>query len=402
MNIYKIFFKPFIPRIFLDQTILLAPAQILLIHKTNDYREFKDYLQSKLSKYNLFKKVVINDVKGGLVVDTEIDSHVQLLFKKLKEIRYLYVSECLYDSYLPCVTDVTHNFAHELIVSVKNTSFDIIEKNYSDLQIEQIKSGHIPFINDWLYLELYCSSYATIDILKYINDFILVERAVKQFFFVRYNTIDNHLRVRFKIKSASGKKFIIQSLAKLKHNCTISKYIILPYAPEVERYGGYDLLRVAEQLFDLDSRNVIKDIINQNLTQIEAQLLSILKIKFFLELIDFDIEQMLFICETNILSFSKEFNLDRQTRNLFNKEYKSNISKLNNFKCSDFIITSKLKNTLHKNLKKNKISKINYVSLLIHMSMNRHFIEDQRFNELKSYYVTKLYLNQLKFKATTQ
>ncbi|WP_217427732.1 hypothetical protein, partial [Flavobacterium collinsii] len=73
-------------------------------------------------------------------------------------------------------------------------------------------------------------------------------------------------------------------------------------------------------------------------------------------------------------------------------------SKISVYQYENFISDEGFKNTLSQNLKQSTIQINIYAWLIIHMSMNRHFNEKQRFNEFKSYYLTKNYLNQLKFK----
>ncbi|AYN04236.1 hypothetical protein EAG11_08570 [Flavobacterium sp. 140616W15] len=56
-----------------------------------------------------------------------------------------------------------------------------------------------------------------------------------------------------------------------------------------------------------------------------------------------------------------------------------------------------IKSDIEEEFGKHEESKHNYVSTLIHRSMNWHFIDNQRFNEIKSDYLAKSYLNQIKF-----
>ena len=168
VNNYKNFFTPFVPRIYLDESILLYPSQILLVDADYDFEKFNAYLQLKIDEFGFTQKIVFTDLKGDLVVDTQNKNHTQLLFKKLKEKKYLYVSECLYDLFLPTIENETENFVHELIVSVKNTDYVSTDFDYSNIEVEQFKTNIISVTSDWLYLELYCNTYAESDILRYI------------------------------------------------------------------------------------------------------------------------------------------------------------------------------------------------------------------------------------------
>ncbi|MEP7095479.1 MAG: lantibiotic dehydratase C-terminal domain-containing protein, partial [Flavobacterium sp.] len=104
-------------------------------------------------------------------------------------------------------------------------------------------------------------------------------------------------------------------------------------------------------------------------------------------------------CEDAIKNYSQEFELNTQLRKDFNKEYAGIKLEIEQYQYQDFLQLKNLKATLTEKMKSDpnfKISK--YAWLMIHMSMNRHFNENQRFNEFKVYYFAKSYLNQLKFK----
>lgn len=399
VNNQKNFFKPLVSRVYLDEGILLCPAQLLLIDNNYDFESFLRYLKFTITKFDFTKKIIFADLKGELVLDIENINNMKLLFDKLKDRKYFYVSECLYDLFYCNIEDQTGNFAHELIASVKNTNYVSSNFDYSNTEIEQIKCNITPIADNWLYLELYCNSYAESDILKYIEENILNQNKSDLFFFVRYDYPDNHIRVRFKTKIFDNIQYIISSLSELKKSNLISKYIIVPYDPEIHRYGGSEMMEKAELIFYFDSIDVIKTVISCDLDKNNIQISAILKILEYFKLFNFDSDEMISFCENKINLFAKEFDFKSDLRKIFNKNFAEIKLKISPLNATSFIFNEDFKFELLTCLQKNKINKVNYSSLLIHMSMNRHFNEKQRFNEFKTYYLTINYLNQIKYKS---
>ena len=401
VNNHKNFFKPIVSRVYLDEGIILCPAQLLLIDNNYDFESFLSYLKFTIAKFDFTKKIIFADLKGELVLDIENINNMKLLFDKLKDRKYFYVSECLYDLFYCNIEDQTGNFAHELIASVKNTNYVSSNFDYSNTEIEQIKSNITPITDNWLYLELYCNSYAESDILKYVEENVLNQNKSDLFFFVRYDYPENHLRVRFKTKVFDNIQYIINILSELKKSNMISKYIIVPYEPEIHRYGGIEIMEKSELIFDFDSKNVIKNVISCDLEEDNIQISAILKILEYLKFFNYNADEMILYCENKITIFSKEFELNSDLRKDFNKNYADIKFKIMHFDFKTFLSDEGFKSDLLTCLQKNKTNKLNYSTLLIHMSMNRHFNEKQRFNEFKTYYLTKNYLNQLKYTNRT-
>ena len=78
---------------------------------------------------------------------------------------------------------------------------------------------------------------------------------------MRYSDPLPHIRLR--IKAEKPHIFEIAErfnhfIAPLQHSRLVSKYIIDTYYPENERYGGQELMPLAEQIFQIDSKVVVK------------------------------------------------------------------------------------------------------------------------------------------------
>ena len=395
-NSYKSF-KPYISRIYLENNVLLHPAQLLLIDDGYTFEEFKIYFTEKISKFEFSKNVILYDLKGNLNIDSSKNADVKKIYDALKARNYFYVSENIYELFNPSVENELGNYAHELIVSVKNSAYQ--KENFtSEIIIKDFTAKNIPVSSDWMYFEVYCNSYADNDILKSIYIDLYLQNKINEFYFVHYDNNGRVLRLRFKTDSFDNKINIIEFVDNLKLKNTIEKYQILSYEPEVYRYGGPELMRCAEFIFSLDSLDFIENVVLKDLDKDDTIIIAVLKIINYLELMGFDNDQMIEYCENCIQGFSEEFELTASLRNEFNEAYSRIKLIISKYEYDSFLKTDAIGEKLSFNLKEAAISHTSYCWLIIHMSMNRHFKENQRRNEFKSYYLAKCYLNQLKFK----
>lgn len=395
-NLYKILL-PYVPRIYLEKGILLYPAQILLVFNCNNLNEFKNYLLEKIKKHSFSQKIIYNDMHREIVLDVKNHGNITMLFEKLKTKRHFYISEFIYDFFNPQIIKDNENFAHELVVSVKNPHYTRKSIDYSKMNITHVESKNTAVVSDWLYIELFCNEEADVEIFNKIYNNIILKNKTNQFFFVKYSNPERQLRFRFKTNSIDNKQFIISTVHDLKLRNIISKYHILPYNQETNRYGGKEMMSLSETIFDLDSIDFLKNIVSKSLSEIDMKIIAVLKIKYYLYFFNFPLQDAIDYCENCVVNFSKEFELTAQLRKDFNKEYadiKVNILK---YQYESIFKDDVFKREYHNQLKvsNSEFSTVSWST--IHMSMNRHFANNQRFNEFKTYYLTKCYLNQLKF-----
>ncbi|SNB26332.1 hypothetical protein NO004_40004 [Flavobacterium psychrophilum] len=388
---------PYVPRIYLEKGILLYPAQMLLVYNNFSVSEFNDYLQEKIKEHSFSKRIILKDLQREIVLDIENKSNISLLYEKLKTSKHFYISEFLYDYFEPKITRDNENFAHELVVSVKNSHYTRQDIDYSKMDISLVESQNTAVVSDWLYLELYCNIYANPEVFNAVYNKIILENKTDQFFFVNYANPERHLRLRFKTKSIENKQHIISVVQELKSKSIISKYHILSYEQETHRYGGIEMMNLSETIFDLDSRDFLKNVMKKDLEENDLKIVAVLKIKYYLYFFNLSLDDAINYCENCIVNFSKEFELTAQIRKDFNKEYADIKIDITKYNYEDFFKDESFKVTYHNQLRISKPDNSSSIWLIIHMSMNRHFSKNQRYNEFKTYYLTKCYLNQLKF-----
>ncbi len=388
---------PFVPRIYLSEGILLYPAQMMLINNNLDINEFKNYLKTKIEQYNFSQHLIIKNSYNEIIIDIENPENLKKLHEKLKEKKWLYVKENIYEYFEPNITDGIENFAHELVIGVQNPHYKRGNIDYSKLDISYANQQNAPVTSDWLYLELYCKPQADSEILNTIYNEIIAKNKTDQFFFVNYYNPERHLRLRFKTKSIDHKTHIINIVHDLKTRNLISCYKILPYNQEKKRYGGDEMMALTEYIFDLDSRDFIKNITSRNINEKDLKTFAVLKMRNYLYFFNMPLEDAINYCETSIINFSKEFELTSELRKEFNKEYSEIREDLLKLDYKTFLDDSEFRKNYLNHLQNKTTEYSGIIWSTIHMSMNRHFISNQRFNEFKIYYMTKQYLNQLKF-----
>lgn len=397
LNYYKNTIIPYVPRIYLEEGILLYPAQLLLVNDNYTIDEFKEKVLESVTKNAFTKRVSLTDKKGEIIIDIENDDHLKILFSRFKTTNTIYVAESLYESFLPAISGEKKHYPHEFVASIKNTEFTAVKNTFTLPDNPDPENETIPIVSNWLYLELRCNPYAQNDLLSIIYDTILSKKITEQFFFVRYDYPENHLRVRFKTDSKEIKEYIINEISKLKTAHIILNYKILPYEQEIYRYGGKELMKVTEAIFSEDSFDTIARIIKNEPNDEETACYSILKIQYYFALFDFSLEEMIMLCDANINSFSTEFKLSSDLRKELNQKFTAIRNDLENLDYADFLLIPDLKSDLKDHLEKSNLIRSNYAGDLIHMSMNRLYDKEQRYNEFKSYYWARLYFNKLKF-----
>ncbi|MCP3776478.1 lantibiotic dehydratase [Paenibacillus sp. MZ04-78.2] len=124
--------------------------------------------------------------------------------------------------------------------------------------VEEIRHIHLPG-GPWFYAKLYGLGTRQDEFIgRYWEGFVREcreEGVVDQAYFIRYSDPNRHIRARFKISKEEAQ------FVRIFHNWTktllqegvISKVIIDTYEPEIERYGGPELMFLAERLFAADS-----------------------------------------------------------------------------------------------------------------------------------------------------
>lgn len=259
----------------------------------------------------------------------------------------------------------------------------------------------------WIYFKLYLS--------KNIGDYILNQvihplciklidkEAIKYWFFIRYFDDNYHIRVRLLVKEEQNINYILSEINKAIYKNVLEKIIwkidYSIYTPELNRYGK-NRMELTEKLFYFDSE-IILNFINfenqNNLTPEIRWLFSIHYIDYILDSFKLSTYEKLDLFFNLKNLFEQEFKVNkisgRQINNKY-REYREQIEKFvdNNYVWfQDLLIINEIerRHTIDEILNTFKQTNFdelkNYLSSIIHMTLNRMFPSENRFYELILY-----------------
>jgi len=142
--------------------------------------------------------------------------------------------------------------------------------------------------SEWLFVKLYCTNTLQEDLIAYpLRTFtaeVLSAGLVREWFFIRYNDPDRHIRFRLR---GEPEHLVGQLLPRLCAWATAlmaegmcSRFVFDTYDREVERYGGMAGIQVAESVFSVDSSTVSELIylLQERVLQLDRIALAVLSI----------------------------------------------------------------------------------------------------------------------------
>lgn len=285
-----------------------------------------------------------------------------------------------------------NSYTHECIAFIINR-----ERSYSPYPRPIIsvpiigKDKHFPF-NEWLYFKIYMhpSGYKDL-LLNYIHSFTAENTDkgnISSWFFISYYDEESHLRLR--LKQIPGKEAnLLKSYKKLenslRHLPNLKKLELATYFKEQERYTSIGI-QVAEELFGLSSEIVLSELSrpfmdDQNREKIFQALRYLLMVSLGLK---FHIPM--------ILELSKSFtgHLTKSQKIEFDLEFREQQRDLWLFLTKNTkmgILETQYVNKLGMVIQALSDSeKLQVITDLNHMHLNRHYLQDLRFNEVKTYY----------------
>lgn len=264
----------------------------------------------------------------------------------------------------------------------------------------------LPFIDDWITIQIYSGSTYLDKLLSQLRNPILElieEGIVISFFFIRYRDPDPHLRLRFKIKNSLNIKTVFDSLynvfrepIKLK---VIWKIKFDGYDRELFRYS-YVAISLVEEIFHHCSVFILSKLhIYENRLILALSIFDLL-----ISLLGYDLYEKYAFCKDAKTRFMYEFDFTKNTRNVLALKFKAYEELIaNSFKYiynPDFEELKVSLSPLCEELKKLEefgVShrKFTIVSSLLHMNFNRIFVSDGRIKEAIIYYLLDKYYAKL-------
>ena len=260
--------------------------------------------------------------------------------------------------------------------------------------------------SEWLYFKIY-TGVKTADLILTEKLFHIIldlkeEKTIDKWFFIRYNDLNEHIRIRFYCKTPENTSIVIAKiypvLNKLLEQNIVWKVQTDTYQREIERYGEKTMID-SETLFWHDSEMVLGYLaLKSSFEKNEMQLIfSFTAIDSFLNSFSLTNTDKLFLMEELQTSFKNEFHADKVLKKEMDKHYRELWQDIDDF------LTGKAQNQFPEIFKiiqhkKSKISAIvaavqveiqipllAFLSSHIHMMVNRQYSSKQRMYELLIY-----------------
>ena len=271
----------------------------------------------------------------------------------------------------------------------------------------------------WLYLKLYCTPAIANDILikkmlpllQQFNETELIT-----WFFIRYRDSGYHIRLRLKINEAALGHVLTmlkKRLADTVHYHLIREYQADTYRREMERYGP-DIIALVESFFHGSSELILWYIkaATRKSFHYSYHSLAFVSITYLLNCFIPEINDQIIFLEQMVNTFYAEFSTDKSLKIDLDQKFRELKTEINGLLTNESYYAS-LKLTKWAKLYSTKIMALLKVTALftakrrsqlladlIHMHLNRLFIDRQRNQELIIYYC--LYKHQLSIKAIKQ
>lgn len=414
--------EPFLPRVEYKNIILskarwFAKKTNLNLKNSEAIKKHFDFLREEIK---LPKYVLLQDGDNELMIDLDNEICRFILAKELnKGDQFLFEVLNLPENCF--VVENNLHYSNEILVPLKCEGPMHID-HYSD--ISNVNNEHIKRCfhpgSEWQYLKIYSGSknleFLLTEVIGPYADKLYEENIIDKWFFIKYNDPEYHLRVRF-LKSNKSENpewyKITETINKLLNESFSEmesvKLSLDTYVREIERYGALTI-EDCEAIFHADSIASYKflSLLNGNEGEELRWQFAFISIDYLLEDFNFSIENKFNLLSQLANNFFNEFapTTDEGKKNLMvslNENFRQKkalirgvLEKENAFiefeeAYKIFTERSKLIRNLSGNIIENHENLFGLLASIIHMSMNRLFLINQRRHELVIYYLLNKY-----------
>lgn len=369
----------------------------LNLKNKTDYDEFIKRFMELKEKLFISDKVYYTISDNRLLLDLKKEKYLKLLFDYYKKGLYVELEKADNAEYITYNENDQHN-TEVVIPFIKSGNKDCIDLNYKEINKNNTKNQmtFLPF-DTWLYFKLYGPLDRQNELIEYLNNFIKSSTNIEEFYFMRYLDPKPHIRIRFK-----GNKDILYKISNevnslgedLKERRIISNLVIDTYIPEVERYGGENLISYAENIFFEDSKVVMEAIANLDIEK-EKEKYGVISVLHYLESFNLNFEEQFDLLNNSFVSseYLEEF---KEVRNEYINDCDSYNGWENLVKNNDYAEFLKLLRQREKSILDYCVTLLNssehtneYSDILgsiVHLHCNRLFGIDREFeNKVLNY-----------------
>lgn len=373
----------------LEQEKWIIRISDLGLTKHYDFAEFKNKFTKYINSKNIPLWVEAVDSDKKLLLNLKEDRCLSVL-QKLLEKSETVVEKYHIESEHPVKLNDS-SYCCELVIPLilaqdatphKANNFDIT-RNYGNVRYKEP-------LDEWLYFKIYgieeYTDYLLGEALYAPLQKLLENNEIDSYFFIQYKDPDLHLRLRLKADNTRLMMVLpkmLDILSQLMKKSFISNYSINCYELELERYGGYNLLNYAHEVFCKDSiaiQTIIYEKNNHNI-KVTDELLASVIIFFHMQTFDLSFEDMyVFLnCENPTKNYQKEFREHKDTYVEFAIKYLYHDTLNPEIEFILKILSIKQEsmkeylNSIEENYPDNKAVKLSILDSLLHMNMNRLF-----------------------------
>jgi len=400
----------FYPRVEFKNCIIFPATWVL---KTEDITELCNEFEITANtgiltkKLNLKRHFALAEGDNHLYFDCNDEQSVQMFMQIISK----KTSATLQESFVENETFVRNienkpvcgQFIASVISQDITYNCDVIEspaKKYS------AKRAYLPG-DEWIYFKLYTHSSVSNDILRrniwrFISE-LRKQKILKCWYFIRYFDTDSHLRIRMR-SDKNNVALIIQFFEKnIRNNFdkgSLNNLLLDTYKREIERYGAATIEHV-ENIFEASSDLVVNFIKNNKIgkTSYSDIDFALASTRMMLEvLLDSNTAKILLL-ESIHKGMKYEFEDSKLVRLQLDAKYREYTEFINNLAYDKNKVTENInRKGLVKYTRTLETLKLNTRSLsaerfykmvadLMHMHLNRVFIEEQRKQEFVIYYL---------------
>jgi thiopeptide-type bacteriocin biosynthesis protein len=425
-NISMIF--DFLPRVEYRNTILSPAIWFVKRKDIEGLQQHYDSFQKWTIKHGLPDRFILVDNDNEIFIDTN-DKMSRALFLDMSAKKdRIVLKEFVFNTDNPLVRDPVGAFTNECLAILyrKYTPGNASGINKDPTErtgAKEVKRSFMPG-EEWLYFKIYCgikSSDAMLrgEVRRIVNQ-LTEEKLIEQWFFLRHNDPEEHIRIRFRLlnKSSFAKavQIIQQELKQSFKDGVISNIQLDTYVRELERYGP-DTIEITEQIFHIESMLTL-DLLDHIKIYNDKKLrwyYSLIAIDSLLNEFGFSNEQKHRLVSVLYHSYFEEHKGDKKLTVSLNDNYRKNRQTINS------LIRNQLGSELPEGflqVLKNRYSGVtpliqaikkielsgklqvslnDFISSIVHMLVNRIFICRQRTNEMILYHMLLKFYSSEKF-----
>ena len=264
--------------------------------------------------------------------------------------------------------------------------------------------------SEWLFFKIYTGHKSADEILVFYlypaAERLKTEKAISDYFFIRYTDPKFHIRFRFHVPDVSnyGQVFraIYDSLSPCMENAVIWNVLCDTYRREIERYGASSM-ELSERLFCMDSRHMLALLgllADSQTAEQDRWQLSLRLIDDTLSAFGYTAEDKKELLEKMSAGFKTEFGFTNSTFNKqLNDKFRMQRKNVESVFESETVSADPYTDLLERRrkemetlamqvlplVKQEQIEKDDYVRSVVHMTMNRLFRSKNRIYEMVIY-----------------